>query len=530
MNICHSESQWVSILVIFVVLLGIRIYYISQKKSMHADEAISISISNRNEYGFWSKNYELYHEYTAKELKNISLWDNASVKDALSDVYHMHQVNRDAPHSNFYYSLFRLWFTGVKTSNLNYIYWRGCLLNVVFFAISFFFMALLIRRFTDHWDILSLGLLIAFINPASLSLTVFMRPYELQQTFVIILTYFVTCCIQAKQAGETIETKKTLAVGSVTLALTMLTAYINLILIGFYGLFIIIYCIRKKDYRLLGFFIMMFIASLIVAKLLYFDFGNLGYREQDATNNLQSSVFPANIVAMKNAILELVFTNVFFGLFCQLTVIAIICTAIAKEAKTHISPILPAIAVINLIAFFVIMYLVPIDMKFLRYVAPLFSIFALGYISMGHWGIPRFVLPATAVTLLILSLIQFNGKRSIVEHLDDAYISVRFKDLKDTNAPIFIRGEMTWKHAYLIPFLNDDSKIIFISDFSEIMEKYANKIPCIYIYQLEGAYGDLEDEEQPFLEENKDLLIQRLSPIYYHNIYMMLPQKTSRRK
>ena len=530
MNICHSESQWVSILVIFVVLLGIRIYYISQKKSMYVDEPLSISISNRNEYGFWSKNYELYHEYTAKELKDISLWDNASVKDALSDVYHMHQVNRDAPHSNFYYSLFRLWFTGVKTSNLNYIYWRGCLLNVVFFAISFFFMALLIRRFTDHWDILSLGLLIAFINPVSLSLTVFMRPYELQQTFVIILTYFVTCCIQAKQAGETIETKKTLAVGSVTLALTMLAAYINLILIGFYGLFIIIYCIRKKDYRLLGFFIMMFIASLIVAKLLYFDFGNLGYREQDATNNLQSSVFPANIVAMKNAILELVFTNVFFGLFCQLTVIAIICTAIAKEAKTHISPILPAIAVINLIAFFVIMYLVPIDMKFLRYVAPLFPIFALGYISMGNLGIPRFVLPATAVTLLILSLIQFNGKRSIVEHLDDAYISVRFKDLKDTNAPIFIRGEMTWKHAYLIPFLNDDSKIIFISDFSEIMEKYANKIPCIYIYQLEGAYGDLEDEEQPFLEENKDLLIQRLSPIYYHNIYMMLPQKTSRRK
>ncbi|SEW19136.1 hypothetical protein SAMN04487850_2025 [Prevotella aff. ruminicola Tc2-24] len=519
MTICHSKSQWISILVIFVVLLGIRIYYIGQKKSMHADEAISISISNRNEYGFWSKNYELNHEYTAKELKDISLWDNASVKDALSDVYHMHQVNRDAPHSNFYYSLFRLWFTGVKTSNLNYIYWRGCLLNVVFFAISFFFMALLIRRFTDHWVLLSLGLLIAFINPASLSLTVFMRPYELQQTFVIILTYFVTCCIQAKQAGETIETKKTLAVGSVTLALTMLAAYINLILIGFYGLFIIIYCIRKKDYRLLGFFIMMFIAALIVAKLLYFDFGNLGYREQDATNNLQSSVFLANIVAMKNAILKLTFTNVFFGLFCQLTVIAIICTAFAKETKEHISPILPVIAVINLITFFVIMYLVPIDMKFLRYVAPLFPIFALGYISMGDLGIPKLVLPATAVTLLVLSLIQFNGKRSIVEHLDDAYISVLFKDIKDTNAPIFIKGEMTWKHAYLIPFLNDDSKIIFISNFSEIPERYAEKMPCVYVNEIEGDFENSIDVDLESYTEK--LYVQRLTPVHYHNIHMI---------
>ena len=510
MTISSSKSQWISILVIFAVLLGIRIYYIGQKKSMYVDEPLSISISNRNEYGFWSKNYELNHEYTAKELKDISLWDNASVKDALSDVYHMHQVNRDAPHSNFYYSLFRLWFTGVKTSNLNYIYWRGCLLNVVFFAISFFFMALLIRRFTDHWSLLSLGLLIAFINPASLSLTVFMRPYELQQTFVIILTYFVTCCIQAKQAGETIETKNTLAVGSVTLALTMLAAYINLILIGFYGLFIIIYCIRKKDYRLLGFFIMMFIAALIVAKLLYFDFGNLGYREQDATHNLQFSVFLANIIAMKNAILKLFFSNIFFGLFCLLTVIATICTAFVKKAKAHIYPILPAIAVINLIVFFVIMYLIPVDMKFLRYVAPIFPIFALSYISIGNRRIPKFVLPTIAALLLIFSLIQFNGKRSIVEHLDDSYIHL-YRELQNTDSPIFLRGNTMWKFACVIPYLNDDSKIIFVSNFSEIPEKYTDKMPCIYIDQQGNDFG--------YYFEDKNLFIQRLNSIMYHDIY-----------
>ncbi len=518
--ISQTKSQWISILIAFVVLLGVRIYYISQKESMHADEALSICISNRNEYGFWSKNYELNHEYTAKELKDMSLWDDASVRDALSDVYHMHQVNRDAPHSNFYYSLFRLWFTGVKTSNLTYIYWRGCLLNVLFFVISFFFMTLLLRRFTENPIILGLCLLIAFINPPSLSLTVFMRPYELQQTFLIILALFVTWCFQTKEAGKSIVTKKTFAVGTIVLALTMLAAYINMILIGFYGLFIIFYCIRKKDYRLLKFFVIMFIAALIVAKLLYFDFGNLGYREQDATANLQVSVILENIVAIKEALLKLVFTNVYFGLFCQITVIATICTVFVKEAKAHCSLILPVIAAINLIAFFVIMYMVPVDMKFLRYVAPLFPLFSLCFINMGIWGIHKLAFPALAALLLILSLIQFNGKRSIVEHLDDAYISILFKDLKkNSDVPIFVRGELTWKHAYLIPFLNDESTVIFISNFSEITGKYAEKIPCIYVNEIEGDF-DNPDEEY-FKYNAEELSIEPLTPVHYHNVYMV---------
>lgn len=292
-----------------------------------------------------------------------------------------------------------------------------------------------------------------------------------------------------------------------------------MILIGFYGLFIIFYCIRKKDYRLLKFFVIMFIAALIVAKLLYFDFGNLGYREQDATANLQVSVILENIVAIKEALLKLVFTNVYFGLFCQITVIATICSVFVKEAKAHCSLILPVIAAINLIAFFVIMYMVPVDMKFLRYVAPLFPLFSLCFINMGIWGIHKLAFPALAVLLLILSLIQFNGKRSIVEHLDDAYISFLFKDLKNSDVPIFVRGETTWKHAYLIPFLNDKSTVIFISDFSKITGKYSEKIPCIYINEIGDDFGSTNEEY--FIYNSEELYIQPLTPIHYHSVYLV---------
>ena len=118
MTIIHSKKQWITVLVVFAILLGVRFYYIGQKRSMYIDEGLSISICNRNESGFWRNGYQYNHEYTGKELKEISLWDDASVRDALSDVYHLHQSNWDTPHTNFYYSLFRLWFTGVKTYNL----------------------------------------------------------------------------------------------------------------------------------------------------------------------------------------------------------------------------------------------------------------------------------------------------------------------------------------------------------------------------------------------------------------------------
>ncbi len=508
MTIIHSKKQWITVLVVFAILLGVRFYYIGQKRSMYIDEGLSISICNRNESGFWRNGYQYNHEYTGKELKEISLWDDASVRDALSDVYHLHQSNWDTPHTNFYYSLFRLWFTGVKTYNLKYIYWRGCLLNVLFFAISFFFMMLLIRRFTDNWVIQASCLLIAFINPASLSLTVFMRPYELQQTFVVILAYYIVCCLQNKQTGKKIETKGTFAIGTCVLALAMLSAYFNMILISIYGLFIISCCIYKKDYRFLKFSILLFVISLIVAKILYFDFGNLDYRGEQAASNLQVSNLQANIDATIIGILKIIFKNVFFGLFCVLVLVL----SFSKKVVSNKPYLLSAVVIINIISFCIIMYFAPIEMKTLRYVAPLFPIFALFFVDLNNQRIPKIVIPVVAVFLLALSLIQFNGTNSVVEHLDDLNIS-SYKDIKGSKYPLFIRGKDNYKYACLIPYLCDESKVIFISDFSEIQQKYANSIPCLFINQKSDSLKSLTG--------NRDINVQQLSTTYAYDVYLI---------
>ncbi len=510
-NIRNSKLQFYSVFIIFALLFGIRLFYISQKKSFMVDEGLSISICNRNEYGFWGRNYELDHEYSGKELKEISLWDNSSASDALSDIFHMHQDNRDSPHTNFYYSLFRLWFTGVRTSNLTYIFWRGCLLNLLFFTVSFVFMLLLLRRFTKNSFVLSALLLIAFINPASLSLTVFLRPYELQQVFVIILTYYVTCVLQADSENRTITTKKIFLLGLLVLSLTMLSAYLNMIIIGLYGLLIIILCIRKKNWMLLKFFVLMFVSSLLLSKVLYFKFGSMGYRADEAASNLDPSQIKANLIAVKNGIIGIASKNIFFEIYCVLVLFAVLYQAVYKLKDKGENTLLPVVA-INFLSVVLIMYFVPIGMKTLRYAAPLFPIFALNFICGRNKKNLEKIAASSISLVLILSLVQFSGKKSIVEHLDDAGIE-RYKEIYETSLPIFIRGESKWRYSDLIPYLNDESRIIFVSDFEMIREKYPEKFPCIFINQT--------DESDFYFFHHGELSVQKLNSVGYHDVYLV---------
>ena len=514
LNIKNAKLPFICIFSVFIILLGTRIFYISQKQSMHWDEVSSISICNRNEYGIWGKIYELEKVYSGKELKEITFWDNASVKDALNDVWQMHKFNNDTPHTNFYYSLLRLCFAGVKSGNLQYILWRGCLLNLLFFIISFWFMFLLLRCFTKNYILVSICLLIAFLNPASLSLTVFLRPYELQQVFVIILTFYVTCIFKAKEKNIQIETVKNFIIGVFVLAFTMLSAYFNLILICLYGFAILVLCINKKDWNLLKFFLLMFIFGIVVAKILYFDYGNMDYRGAEAFSKLEGSAFVANLLAVKNGIVKILSENVFFCIFCVFVFLQnILIFANSIKNKNNFS--LCCILAINLIAFFAIFYFAPIDLKTLRYVAPLFPIFALTFVNFKQNLEANIIISSTVALILVLSLIQFNGKKSVVEHLDDVKIE-NYKEIKENNLPIFVRGSLKGAGLYatLIPYFNDQSKIIFIANFEKIEEKYLEYLPCLFINQIDEPNKKVEIESEKFGAK-------KINSIISHDIYLL---------
>ncbi|MWV71890.1 hypothetical protein DCO59_05875 [Helicobacter saguini] len=153
---CKKNKGFVvATLCVFLLCLGIRIYYANQKVDMHLDEVLSITLSEYNEMG-WSRGFESDRIYSSDELKKGILWNDSSVLGAINDVGNLWKNNRDSPHTNLYYSLLRLWHIGFESpysTDLSDVYMRSISLNLVFFSLSFLMAFLLVRiLFKDSID------------------------------------------------------------------------------------------------------------------------------------------------------------------------------------------------------------------------------------------------------------------------------------------------------------------------------------------------------------------------------------------
>lgn len=474
-----SRKALICIFVCYIALTGLRLFYINQKKSFHVDEVLSIAICNRNEYGFWGKIFESNKEFSVKEIKDRSFFDDASVKDSLTDIYQLHINNGDSPHTNFYYSFLRLWFTGKKTSNINYIFIRACFLNIIFFTISFIFLILLIKEFSSASLIkLICCLLIAFANPASVSLTLFIRPYELQQTMVIILCWYVIHILNSYKDNKTITTIKSFISGAFVLSLTLLSGYFNFILVGLLGLCIIILAINKKDFNLLYFFIYMFIASLVLAKIIYFSFGKGLFEDRgtEALGKLSGSQIMNNLAITFNGLKNIIIkNNIFLLIFILSSFTFFIISSIINLKKEKYKFTRFTVLFCSFAAIIISLWFAPY--KELRYIAPYFPVLILAYYASVKTE--KLFMPLICL-VMILSYVP-NKSQTLIEHLDDSNIS-QFDSLNSSEETFVIQNATNWRLGSVLPYLKNNSKIIFTDNASDILETIKNK-PVIYMYQ-----------------------------------------------
>ena len=91
--------QALILIAIYILSLGIRVFWLSHKEGLHVDEGLTIAIACCNNF-MVTENYEYCKKYTGKELKEVSLVSDASLKGALTDVYSLWKDNRDPPHTN----------------------------------------------------------------------------------------------------------------------------------------------------------------------------------------------------------------------------------------------------------------------------------------------------------------------------------------------------------------------------------------------------------------------------------------------
>lgn len=468
-----NKKFLVFFILLFISLIGIRLYWISQKKSFHYDEVLSIAIANNNEYGFWSGENKFIskQEYSGKTLKELTLWDDPSVKDSFHDIVRMYRATDDTPHTNFYYSLLRLWFTGIKTDNKDFIFRHGCTLNILFFAFSYFFMFILLSKLTDKPFIILLCLAISFLQPATISQTLFLRPYELQSTLFILFALLFIVSLQAINGGKIFETKKNFFIAAFILSLTALTGYFSLFFIAILGIVILHFAVKNKRSNTVSYFVYLFLIGLVFTQCLYLSYfvGPISYRGTEALSKLSSAQVFQNL---KESLFCLPFIflgrNIFLIAAYFISFILFIISIIQYKKNPRQEPFVLFCAV--LIWCFITIYFAPYKTQ--RYVAPAFPLFSILVLScFTKYSFTRF-LSVLASIMFFLSVLPLQVKQGFtnitISHLDDEHINT-LESIKNKNIPVVITINSRWDIcATFIPYLQDEQQCYFIDEISDI--------------------------------------------------------------
>lgn len=459
------------LLALFVAICAVRIYWITQKKSFHMDELYGISIFHYNEYGLWSgKNFEKLTPFTGKQIKDLILFDDGSVKDTIKDLAHLWIYNRDTAYNNLFLVLSRIWYTGFESSDFKAIFFRESLLNLVFFAFSFYFFILLLNEVCDNKVAKCLVLAIAFLNPATIGLSVFMRSYALQETLLILFSYLFILYIKNVRDKKNINTRLNFIATIVVLFLVINCDYFSFFYVLLLGLFLIIFLIAKKDFSLLYSLVCALLAALIISKVFYLNYG-VGFfvgRGSEALSTISSS---AN--KMKNALVavyNLISYN-YLNLFVFLIygVLHFACLFVAQKnnfgnADLRAALFFGALAWCVLVMFFSPYYT-------LRYVASIFPLLAVVFAhdkSKNKVLELFFAMTLVFVAILVVkNVIPMKANNQKIEHLDDTdgrIFSAEF--IKDPTSDVYI--DRNSLYTEILPYLNDKQVYYFVDSVDEL--------------------------------------------------------------
>ena len=480
-------KYFAAIILLFLSISGIRLYWLNQKQTFHIDEMYGISIVTQNEHGLWSgKDFEKGKEYTGKEIKDAIFFDDASIKDTAKDLFHLWIYNKDTAYNNLFIYLSRLWFTGFKSSDFKATFFRAGLLNYIFFCFAFYFFYLLISEFTTSKLTKFLLLAVAFLNPASIGLSVFMRSYALQEAVLILFTLLFVFYYRNIKTDAAITTKKNFMRTSIICALLFSTDYFSVLYLGILGLILLYLSIRKKEYNLSLFLLCAVFAGLFLAKCFYLNYGTgfFAGRGAEAFSGIGNSV-------LKNVAHTALYLNGYItkNMFSLVVMLILAATGIIFSAKnkTETTAAYSPVFASALLFGFVVLYISPL--KALRYIAPAFPLLSLSFIADTKSKAFRYALYAIQLCLAILTVknvLPSKSNFSKIAHLNDNNHAVMESDfLSDLDNPIIIGHDCIYPEV--LPYLRDNQKVYFADDMKQAKQDCAEKF--WYLTHKKGTDG-----------------------------------------
>ena len=275
---------------LFLILLFslfVRIYWASKQEGMYWDEYHSLSFAN---YGTFANEDKINNYKNIKGfdiLKDLT-FDNSSIEDCINDIKRLYKDANDPFISNLYYTFLRLAFIGREAVDIKNIIITGTILNCIFSIISFIFLFKILKLiFENKNEFIIFPLLIFSLSPISISFSMFLRAYQMQETFFIVITYFVLNTIYYNKYSIL-----NLILTSIIAGIGYLTLYSSLLFILILSAMLFFnYCLnidkleflknkyailnpllKIKSYKIIIYYALAFISALFVSRILYNSF------------------------------------------------------------------------------------------------------------------------------------------------------------------------------------------------------------------------------------------------------------------
>lgn len=312
LNYCSRIPLWIWCALVFCVAVAARFYWIDQKEDFHCDESMSISLCN---YGAGIAPEFEADTMSGRELKNFFFANEAGVKDFVKDIYNLRKDNRDYPHTNFYYSCLRAALYGCDSTDMPSVVRRGFFLNLAFFSVGFVFLALLLKElFREKLQIVT-GLAMGTLCTGMLSMSVFLRPYELWFATTMIFAYaFAVGAKRYFTDAGTLVSFKNLWIYAVVTAGAMLSVYFSIVLVVLLGAILCGLAIKKNGAKTeLPFFTSVFALAVILATAIYpnYPFGFLSERGADVSGKFSIAQIFENLHSAYSGIMGIPLNEAF---------------------------------------------------------------------------------------------------------------------------------------------------------------------------------------------------------------------------
>ena len=327
------------ILAVYILCLGARIYFISEKEDLHGDE-ISSFILAFNNTGWGENSYKEGIAYTKEELQqNLFIDDKGGWEGYIQDLKALWLDNRDSSHASLYYMLLRTALIGQDKADQHSAINRGCGLNLVIFSISFLILAfLLVKNFSKYKRLFPVFLFAAFFNPISVSTSLFIREYQIADMF------FIAFCLLSTKIFNLYKDKKQISyqlaiLYAFTISAFVSVGYFNAIYVCLTVVVMVIFLAQQKEFREIRILLIITLASLFICKAMYSGFFN--FIIDDRTNEIGEKLSGTGILSnlyYSGSGLYRIFIKELLGYGLTITTLAIIVFGITKKTKIECMP------------------------------------------------------------------------------------------------------------------------------------------------------------------------------------------------